>query len=216
VDFPDDLLAHLDIALNEAEWHDVVLRRDIAEAMLVFRVLALPEVGPEPSERDRVLKLLLSEVGRVAASLRTGHWDDSAAPVQSFDLDQLSEVVSSFGVQPIYGWQFFDPPESSWEHWRDRLSLDVHMSAGSEAPGQHVLDVFKESLRGPSRTLDLRLWFNGLSGYDIDNNPKPLLEVAAAGLRWWDGFHADDPRTQGHGIVKAGPWDREGSAAPGT
>lgn len=211
MNFPEGLLADLNIALNEAEWHDAVVRSDIAEAMLVFRVLALPESGPEPGPRERVLRLRVSEIGRVAASLREGRWDDADAAVQPFDLEQLSEIVSSFGVQPVYGWEFFDPPESSWQHWRNRLSLDVCLLGGSGGPDQHVLDLSKESLSGPTRVLDLRIWFYGLSGYDMDGNSKPLLEVASAGRRWWDGLYADDPRTQGHGIVRAKPWDRRGS-----
>ena len=53
--------------------------------------------------------------------------------------------MSSFGVQPVYGWEFFDPPDSSWQHWRNHLSLDVHLLGGWGGPDQHVLDVSKET-----------------------------------------------------------------------
>jgi hypothetical protein len=66
---PDGLLPGLDMALNEAEWHNARVRSDIQEAMLEFRVLALPEVGPEPDASGRVLRLRLIQVDRVAASL---------------------------------------------------------------------------------------------------------------------------------------------------
>jgi hypothetical protein len=189
------------VALNEAELHDTVVRADIAEAMVVLRVLALPQVGPEPDARDRVLRLRLTQVGRVAASLRLGRWDDEAAVVEPFALNDLSGVVTSFGVQPIYGWEFFDPPASSWDRWRNRLSLDVEIAGGSQ---EHVVELFQESGAGPARHLDFRIWFNGMAAYDLERNPKELLEVAAAGKRWWEAMYAGDPRTQGHGIASAG------------
>jgi hypothetical protein len=200
---PENLLSELDVALNEAEWHNARVRPEIAEAMLDFRVWALPEVGPEPNEQDRVLRLRLTDIGRVAASLRAGRWDDEAAQVEDFQIEDLNEVVHSFGVQPIYGWSFFDPPEQDWAHWKDRLSLDLVISDAWSR--QHVLDLFQESGAGPARHLDLRIWFNGLAGYDFDSQPVPLVEAAAAGRRWWDALFARDPRVAGHGIVPAGP-----------
>jgi len=88
--FPDGLLSGLDVALNEAEFHNARVRTDIAEAMLDFRVLALPEVGPEPGERERVLRLRLTDVGRVAASLRPGRWNDQNVEPEPFSLDDLN------------------------------------------------------------------------------------------------------------------------------
>jgi hypothetical protein len=193
--FPDGLISGLNVALNEAEWHNARVRADTSEAMLDFRVLALPEVGPEPSEDDRVLRLRLSYVGRVAASLRNGRWDDDSAETVAFDLDDLNDVVHGFGVLPIYGWEFFDPPESGWNRWKDRLSVDEYFSDGSEA---HVLELFQE---GNDRHLDLRIWFNGLSGYSLNNEPLALPDVVASGKRWWDALFAGDERVRGHGIV---------------
>jgi hypothetical protein len=203
VPFPEGLLSGLDVALNEAEWHDAAVRTDIAEALLVFVVLALPEEGPERPHEERVLKLRLGHVGRVVASLRHGRWNDADARVEPFRLDDLGEVVRAFGAQPLYGWRFFDPPDSSWSHWQDRLSLDVRIPGGEQ---EHVIELFQESLDGPARHLDVRIWFNSLSGYGLGNEPKPLLEVVAAARRWWDAMFAGDERTRGHGIVAAGPW----------
>jgi len=199
---PDDLLSGLDVALNEAEWHNARVRSDVSEAMLDFRVLALPEVGPEPDAEGRVLRLRLIQVGRVAASLRSGLWNDEEAAVEPFDLEDLNDVVHSFGAQPIYGWRFFDPPDEDWLHWRNRLSLDVRVS---EASDLHVIDLFQESGAGPLRHLDLRIWFADLAGYDFDNNPVSLSEAAESGKRWWDALYAGDERVQGHGIVPGKP-----------
>jgi hypothetical protein len=202
MELPEDLLAGLDVALNEAEWHNARVRANMRDAILDFRVFALPESGPEPDERGRVVRLRFSEVGRVAASLRSGRWDDQSAAIEPFDLDELNDVVNSFEAQPIYGWHFFDPPEADWEHWRDRLSLDIRLPLGSE---DHVIDLFQESRVGPDRHLDLRIWFGGISSYDLENHAVPLLDVVAAGKRWWDALFSGDERVQGHGIEPLKP-----------
>jgi len=67
-----DLLSGLDVALNESRWLDAVVRGNLGQAIALLEVLSLPEDGPEPG--DPKLMLRLSRVGRVAASLRKGHW----------------------------------------------------------------------------------------------------------------------------------------------
>ncbi|HEU5002111.1 MAG TPA: hypothetical protein VFW71_04955 [Actinomycetota bacterium] len=203
------LLADLNVAMNESRLHDVTVRADRGEAAVLLSVLTLPEAGPEPE--DPRLLLLLSGVARVAASLRPGHWNDEGAPAEPLELDQLGDVVSSFGGQPIYGWEFLDS-RSSWDHWRGRFSLDVHLGA---CEGLHVLDLFQESLGGPLRHLDLRIWFQRLAAFDYDWRPRDLTEVAAGGRRWWEAFNQGDPRTRGHRMVPAGEWKLP-SATKGT
>jgi hypothetical protein len=114
----------------------------------------------------------------------------------------LSDAVRSFGVSQLYGWEFFDPPEASFERWRDRLSLDVVLHEGSH---EHCLYLFKEASMGPDRHLDLVLWFGGFAAHDYHWHPLSLTELAAGAKRWWSALHSADPRTQGHGIVPAGP-----------
>lgn len=52
-----DLLAGLDVALNEAELHDVVAGPDRREAAVLIEVLTLPDIGPEPTDRRVLLRL---------------------------------------------------------------------------------------------------------------------------------------------------------------
>lgn len=172
--------------------------------MLLMEVLTLPEIGPEPEDRRRIWRL--TEVGRVSASLRLGLWNDDAAAVELFTLDEFGDVVQRFGGQPIYGWEFFDPSSTSLERWKDRVSLDETFAGGST---DHVLSIFQESLAGPPRHLDVQVWFGGLSVYDYQRQPSDLGEVAAGGRRWWDALYAGDPRTRGHGIVPAGHPDQD-------
>lgn len=197
----DEAKLDLGVALNEASLVDLEVHRDRATVVCMLEVLTLPVQGPEPE--DRTVALLLRPVGRLAASLRLGRWDDDAAPVASFGIDDLGSVVRSFGGQPIYGWEFIDPSDTSWPSWRDRLSLDERLAAN--AGDGHVIELFQESLGGPPRHLDLRIWFDTLHVVRRDGTELQLDEFIAGGLRWWEAMRAGDPRTQGHGIVPGGP-----------
>ncbi|MGD1011981.1 MAG: hypothetical protein ABR925_05560 [Acidimicrobiales bacterium] len=206
----EGLLPDLNIALNEGQFCDFELRPDRAEAVVLLRLLALPEEGPEPEDR-RVL-FRLSGVGRAVASLRAGRWDDASAVVEALALDELGDAVRRFGGVPIYGWDFFDP-EHSWDHWRDRLSLDVTIAGGSR---DHVLALSQESLARPDRILDLRIWFGDVTAFSTGGEPRSLRDVADGGRRWWDAFYAGDPRTTGHGMAPlrsgGGPVSPSGAA----
>jgi len=196
------LVAELNFALNEARWWyaEVLHGRRIVD--LGFQVLSLPATGPEPDLKARSIRIHVRGVGRIAASLRLGRWDDDEATVELFNLESLNEVVERFGGSPIYGWEFFDSPDKSWNHWKDRLSLDVSFEYGSD---RHVVDLFQESAVGGDRHLDVRIWFNDLAIFDYEMNQIPTEEFAAGGRRWWDALYAGDPRTEGHGIFPLKP-----------
>jgi hypothetical protein len=200
VELSEKLRGDLGVALNESRLLDVVLAPDNHEAILVMEVLTLPEVGPEPS--DRRIALRCFPVGRIAASLRLGHWDDAHALVEAFDLTELSDVVRSFGGQPIYGWEFVDPAGDSWKRWSQHLSLDVELGDGHR---DHVIEVFQASGAGPERHLDLRIWCDEFTVTRPNAEVIPLEEFAAGGVRWWDALYAGDERTKGHGIVPSAP-----------
>ena len=165
-----ELLSALDVALNEADLHHARVREDTAQALIDLVVLTLPEAGPEPDLQGRTVSLSLLRVGRVIASLREGRWDDESAPVTPFQLDQLDQVTGGFGVQPIYGWEFFDAPGTTWQQLGDRISLDLTILGGVL---DHTLDLFQESGAGPSST-----WtFDSGSG-----TYEPSLTTAASWL----------------------------------
>lgn len=131
-------------------------------------------------------------MSRIAASLRTGWWNDNAAEVIPLEVNDIDATVRSFGGCPIYGWQFIDPPAESWSNWRDRLSLDARLG---EEESAHVIDVFQEGGSASPRYLDLRIWFAQIRITTHDDRHIPLLEFIASGVRWWNGLHCGDPRT---------------------
>lgn len=201
----DTLISDLNVALNESSWCYAEAMSDGSVVDLGFQVLTLPVAGPEPDLMARSIRFHLFSVGRIAASLRMGRWNDVDAAVEPFALKDLNEVVEGFGGCPIYGWEFIDGPEKSWNHWKDRLSLNSVFPRGSD---EHVFDLFQESALGPDRHLDVRIWFRDLSVFDYEENPISLEDFSAGGKRWWDALHAGDPRTSGHGIVPLKPEEK--------
>lgn len=174
----EELRNELGIALNEADLLGFEVDPDRRVAAATFRVLTLPDIGPPPE--DSRVRMLFRPVGRVAASLRNGFWNDDAAEVVPFALGELLGVVQSFGGRAIYGWEFFDLHEKELGRWGDRLSLDWR--SGAEGVSRSIT-VFQSSGAGPIRHLDLCVWFDELEIRRPDGAVVPPAEFAAGGRR---------------------------------
>src|SRR4051812_45870148 len=124
MEFSEQQMRDFGVALNEATLVGIEVAAEERSVSLTFAALALPaDDGPPPP--DPRVQLTLQPVGRIAASLRHGNWDDVHARVEGFELDRLAEVVASFEQQPVYGWEFLDvPDQDDFAKWEDRLSLD--------------------------------------------------------------------------------------------
>lgn len=186
----------LNVSLNEATWAAIDVDVTARSVRLLFEVLSLPPDGAASADSHVIVAVNL--VSRIAGSLRMGRWNDEAAEVVSLEVADLDTTVRSFGGCAIYGWEFIDPPEGSWLHWRDRLSVDVRLDQ-DESP--HVIDLFQEGGSAQPRHLDLRIWFAQIEITTLDGSDIPLPEFIASGVRWWDGLYSGDPRTSGKGIV---------------
>lgn len=196
MDLTEAQIEEFGIALNEASLLGAEVDPERRMAGVTLAVLALPE-GAGPARSDSRVQLMLLGVERVVASLRAGNWDDSSAEVIQFPLDALLEVVTGFNGQPIYGWEFLDvPDEKDFASWSSRLSLDW---VGESRGAPHTLTLFQEGTAA-ERHLDLRFWFESMRIFRPDGEQLALDDFTAAGRRWWDGLHAGDPRTAGHGI----------------
>jgi hypothetical protein len=186
--------AALGVALNEATLLGFEVDPIRGIAAVTFQVLTLPEQGPPP--HDSRVQFLFRPVGRVAASLRNGTWDDFSAEVVPFTIDKLLEVVLGFGGLPIYGWEFFDVHEAQLAYWGNRFSLDWR---SGENGVSHSIRVFQED--GFNRYLDLLVWFDDFEIRRPDGIVIPLRDFVTGGKRWWDGLKSGDPRTHGVGII---------------
>jgi len=119
----------LNQALNEATWIGFSIDTAARRAGLLLDVLSLPPEGLAAPEN--LVVLMLGQVTRIAASLRDGCWNDTEAAAAPLRVEDLDATVRSFGGCPVYGWEFFDPPEDSWSAWRHRLSIDARFQLRS-------------------------------------------------------------------------------------
>lgn len=185
----DDVdIVGLNIALAEATCLGAEVDVSTAQLQLGLEVLTLPAQGPPPA--DRQVRLTLTEVSRVAASLRLQRWDAVDPEVLPITLADLGRETASFGGGCLHGWEFIDVDDSSWSLWRELLSFDATVS---DHTPKHVLEFSQQEGVDP-RELDVRVWFEGL---EISNNAGviPAEEFIAGGRRWWAAHDACDPRT---------------------
>jgi hypothetical protein len=193
MELDEDQRSSLGVALNEADLLGFEVDPKTRVAAATFRILTLPEEG-RPPEDPRV-QFLFRPVGRVAASLRNGAWDDPEAEIVPFEIQELLEVVQSFGGQPIYGWEFFDVHEEALRQWGSRLSLNWR--SGEEGVS-HSICLFQDP---GDRILDLCVWFDDFEIKSPTGDSISVAQFVAGGRRWWDGLHSGDPRTDGRGIA---------------
>jgi hypothetical protein len=205
--FDSQQIHDFNVALNEALLGQILVLPEDSLALITVVALALPpDDGPPP--QDPHVQLILHPIGRVAASLRDDLGGDGAATVASFELAQLGTVAGSFGHLPLYGWRFLKlPEEEGFARWRERLSLDWRAEHGDGR--LHTLDLFQHTDDG-SRRLDIRIWFDVLRISGPDRREVAFDDFTAAGVRWWDGLYANDPRTTGWGIKPVPRWGAQG------
>jgi hypothetical protein len=183
----------LGVALNEASLAGVEYEAERNLACATLICLALPQDGPEPEDARRVF--IFKQIGRIAASLRTG--TDSNEVVERFEAHDLLSTVQSFDGQPIYGWKFINAHDAFLAQWGNRLSLDLRPRSGSM---KNSFTLFQQTY---GRCFNLCIWFESFEIFDAMGNPISIADFIAGGERWWSAMQAGDPRTQGHGIVPA-------------
>jgi hypothetical protein len=132
----------------------------------------------------KLLSFVLQPVGRVAASLRHGRWDDPHVLPQELSLDQIESTVRSFESQPIYDMNFFDAPDEHFGNWSAKVSLDEWLPPTGTS---HTLLFFQNDIT-PARHLDVQIWFDCLEVFDESGDRLSVDEVAAGGEAWWAAF----------------------------
>jgi hypothetical protein len=151
--------------------------------------------------------VLFFPVGRVAASLRDGRFDDEDAVSIPFAAENLLPVVQCFGGQPIYGRRFFDDHEAQLARWGHRLSLDWY--SGTNEGMSKTVHLFQYVNQEPARSLDICIWFDQIQFRRPDWTIIPTDQFVAGGRRWWEGLNARDPRTDGMGIFLGNPFETQ-------
>ncbi|MFG3616268.1 hypothetical protein [Nocardia sp. NPDC047654] len=185
----------LNVALSEATCLGLAVDETAGELRLDLEVLTLPEHGT--AAEDSRVQVRFTRVSRVAASLRTQHWDDLEPRVLPLQLDGLDEAIRSFGGGRLHGWEFIDLDDSSWALWSELLSFDTRIDDHESA---HVLEFSQEEGIDP-RELDVRVWFDDIVVYDTRGKQIPLADFVEGGARWWRAHDAGDPRAMRPGIA---------------
>jgi hypothetical protein len=189
-----DQVDGLDVALNEADWHDLSVEGDTVSALLT--VLARDEDGDEVADPRRTLRM--SGCARLAASYRPVRAEEPISDPLPLDLAGLRDVLLRSGGTPIYGWEFVDAPVPGWLR-AEKVSLDEQLGGA----GGHDLTLFQD-LQGKA-ILDLRVWFSDLSVLDGSGRPLELDAFIAGGVRWWDAMYAGQRSDRAPGIVALAP-----------
>lgn len=116
------------------------------------------------------LILVCHPVQRVAASYLVD------GEVRSLHVDDINSALQEFSFKEIDEWDIIDPPPGKQFRWREKLSLDVRLGAGSEEV--HILEMWQDD--SPFRTLDLAFWFRQLFLFNEKLNPITLQDLETA------------------------------------
>lgn len=222
VEWGQELVDQLDLALNESQVCGLRFDADAAEARLFIEVLALTEAGLIDRDPRRVL--VLAGVSSVEVILRADR-DGALGPVLPLDsLDALEGFFASLGqADAMYGRSFIDVVNAG-EDW----SVPASLSATSSEPqtAGHTLRWFAECGRPGSEEGLERFLLQGVIRFEslriecADARPVPLEEFVTAGRRWWEAFERRDSRLSGdaqlQGQAAAASWRSwGGSSVPG-
>lgn len=107
MEWGQELVDQLDLALNESQAGGLRFDADAAEARLLIEVLALPEVGPIDRDPRRVL--VLSGVSSIEVILRADRGGALGPVLPLESLDALERFFTSLAqADAMYGWSFID------------------------------------------------------------------------------------------------------------
>jgi hypothetical protein len=173
----------LNLALNEAIIVGLDFDNDRKTVYLTFYPIAIQQNGTIPN--DNRFLFAFRNVGRLAYSL-TPDIDSKAI---KFDPNELSDRISEFKYESLYGWEFIDNDEELvFRQWKDNVSFDTIISADFEK--QHTIDLFQED-KYSNKTIDLRIWFDALEIFDSNLNPFDIETFINNGKRGWDKLYQD-------------------------
>lgn len=193
----DEELRHrIGLALNEATLLGVEYNKEKNLVDCSFALIAMDKDGNVPE--DNRLLFIFKPVGRFAASLQNGHWDNKNAEVEKFEPENILEIIQSFKGRSIYGWDFINCGDKDFDTWKDRLSFDY--TTGDNIGLTNTIDLFQE---GGNRYIDLRIWFDDFEIFTPTYEPVDLEEFLENGKRGWAAVYANNDKMSNFGIIPA-------------
>jgi hypothetical protein len=204
VDWNQQVVDGLDLALNEARVCGLRFDPSRAEASLLLEVLALPEIGPIDPDPRRVT--VLSEVSSLEVILQREMRSGPGPVLPLESLDALETFFASLGnADAMYGWSFIDVADPS-DNWKVSPSL---LEQTSLQQAKHTLHWFTECGRpGPEDRwegygLQGVIHFESLRVERADSRSVPLEEFEADARRWSNAFNSRDARLSGDAQQRA-------------
>jgi hypothetical protein len=182
-DITEDIKDGLNLALNEAIIVGLDFDKERKTVYLTFYPIAIQQDGTIPN--DNRFLFAFRNVGRLASSLTL----EPETKAIKFDTNELSDKMSEFKNESLYGWEFIDNDEDLiFKQWKDNVSFDKIFSDTFEK--QHTIDLFQED-KYSKKTIDIRIWFGKIEMFDSDLKPFDAQIFIDNGKRGWDKLYKD-------------------------
>lgn len=182
-DITEDIKDELNLALNEAIIVGLDFDKERKTVYLTLYPIAIQQDGTIPN--DNRFLFAFRNVGRLASSLTL----EPETKAIKFDTNELSDKMSEFKNESLYGWEFIDNDEELiFKQWKDNVSFDKIFSDTFEK--QHTIDLFQED-KYSKKTIDIRIWFDKIEMFDSDLKPFDAQTFIDNGKRGWDKLYKD-------------------------
>jgi hypothetical protein len=182
-DITQDIKKGLNLALNEAIIVGLDFDDKCSTVYVTFYPIAVQKDGTVPY--DNRFLFAFRNVGRIASSLTL----EPETKAIKFDTNDLSDKMSEFKNESIYGWEFIDNAEELvFKQWKDNMSFDKVLSDTFDK--QHTIDLFQED-KYSQKTIDIRIWFDKIEMFDSDLKPFDTQTFIDNGKRGWDKLYKD-------------------------
>lgn len=182
-DITEDIKDGLNLALNEAIIVGLDFDKERKTVYLTLYPIAIQQDETIPN--DNRFLFAFRNVGRLASSLTL----EPETKAIKFDTNELSDKMSEFKNESLYGWEFIDNDEELiFKQWKDNVSFDKIFSDTFEK--QHTIDLFQED-KYSKKTIDIRIWFDKIEMFDSDLEPFDAQTFIDNGKRGWDKLYKD-------------------------
>jgi hypothetical protein len=182
-DITQEIKDGLNLALNEA----IIVGLDFDEKFRTIYVTFYPVAVQQDRTipKDNRFLFAFKNVGRLASSLTL----QPETKAIKFDTSELSDKMSEFKNESLYGWEFIDNGEDLiFKQWKDNVSFDKIFIDTFEK--QHTIDLFQED-KYSKKTIDVRIWFDKIEIFDSDLKPFEAQTFIDNGKRGWDKLYKD-------------------------
>jgi len=183
IDITQEIKDGLNLALNEAIIVGLDFDNERKTVYLTFYPIAIKEDGTIPN--DNRFLFAFRNVGRLASSLTL----EPESKAIKFDTNELSDKMSEFKNESLYGWEFIDNDEELiFKQWKNNMSFDTIINADFEK--QHTIDLSQED-KYSKKTIDIRIWFDSIEIFDSNLKLFDTQTFIDNGKRGWDKLYKD-------------------------